>query len=68
MPTIARLSLDPDDLLYLLAPMAWLGWLLPILVGASIGATAMMLLTGWRLHRLVVSQRHAGQRNAGTPA
>ena len=59
---------DPDDLLYLLAPMAWLGWLLPILVGASIGATAMMLLTGWRLRRLVVSQRNAGQGNVGTAA
>ena len=51
---------DPDDLLYLLAPMAWLGWLLPILVGASIGATAMMLLTGWRLRRLILDQRNAG--------
>lgn len=45
---------DPDDLLYVLGPMAWLGCLLPILVGASIGATTMMLLTAWRLYRLVV--------------
>ena len=50
---------DPDDLLYLLAPAAWLGWLLPILLGASIGATAMMLLTGWRLRRLIALQRDA---------
>lgn len=50
---------DPDDLLYVLGPMAWLGWLLPILVGASIGATAMMLLTGWRLRRLIGRQRNA---------
>jgi phosphatidylglycerophosphate synthase len=50
---------DPDDLLYILGPMAWLGWLLPILVGASIGATAMMLLTGWRLRRLVLNQQRA---------
>jgi phosphatidylglycerophosphate synthase len=54
---------DPDDLLYVLGPMAWLGWLLPILVGASVGATTMMLLTGWRLRRLI-----AGQPNAETPA
>ena len=43
---------DPDDALYLIGPMAWLGWLAPILVGASIGATAMMLITGIRLFRL----------------
>ncbi|MEA2781912.1 MAG: hypothetical protein QOK29_3456 [Rhodospirillaceae bacterium] len=50
---------DPDDLLYLLAPFAWLGWLLPVLVGASIGATTMMLLTGWRLRRCIVRQQNA---------
>jgi archaetidylinositol phosphate synthase len=50
---------DPDDLLYILGPMAWLGWLLPILVGASVGATIMMLLTGWRLRRLRASQQSA---------
>lgn len=43
---------DPDDALYLMAPFAWLGWLAPILVGASIGSTVMMLITGWRLLRL----------------
>ena len=43
---------DPDDGLYLIGPVAWLGWLAPILVGASIGATAMMLITGIRLLRL----------------
>jgi len=43
---------DPDDALYLMGPLAWLGWLAPILVGASVGATAMMLLTAIRLVRL----------------
>lgn len=43
---------DPDDLLYLFAPLAWLGWLAPILVGAAIGATIVAILTGWRLMRL----------------
>ncbi len=50
---------DLDDLLYILGPMAWLGWLLPILVGASVGATMMMLLTAWRLHRLISNQQSA---------
>lgn len=48
---------DPDDLLYLLAPLAWLDWLMPILLGSAVGATAMMVLTGWRLRRLIVAQR-----------
>jgi hypothetical protein len=43
---------DPDDLLYLLAPIVWLGWEAPLLAAASCGATVMMLLTGWRLRRL----------------
>jgi archaetidylinositol phosphate synthase len=40
---------DPDDALYLMGPLAWLGWLSPILVGASVGATAVMIITGVRL-------------------
>lgn len=40
---------DPDDLLYVLAPVIWLGWQAEILVAACLGATVMMLLTGWRL-------------------
>lgn len=47
---------DPDDALYLMAPLAWLGWLSPVLVGASVGATLMMVITGVRLMRL----RHQG--------
>jgi archaetidylinositol phosphate synthase len=43
---------DPDDALYLMGPFAWLGWLSPILVGAALGTTAMMLLTGIRLWRM----------------
>jgi archaetidylinositol phosphate synthase len=43
---------DPDDLLYLLTPIIWLGWRLPLVVCACLGATFMMLLTGWRLRRL----------------
>ncbi len=43
---------DPDDALYLLGPLAWLGWLTPVVVGAAVGATFMMALTGMRLHAL----------------
>jgi phosphatidylglycerophosphate synthase len=48
---------DLDDLLYLFAPLAWLGWLMPILVGAAIGGSFMALLTLWRLYRLSFRQK-----------
>ena len=47
-----RLGFDPDDALYLMGPLAWLGWLGPILIGAALGAPAVMILTGLRLFRL----------------
>jgi archaetidylinositol phosphate synthase len=43
---------DPDDALYLMGPLAWLGWLGPILAGASVGATAAMVIMGIRLVRV----------------
>lgn len=43
---------DFDDVLYLFGPVAWLGWLFPLLIGASIGGPAMAILTWWRLSRL----------------
>lgn len=46
-----RWGFDPDDALYLLGPLAWLGWLSMVLVGAAIGATLMMIITGIRLMR-----------------
>ena len=51
---------DPDDLLYLLAPIIWLGWRTQLLVAACLGATFMMLLTGWRLRRLTSRRVDAG--------
>ena len=47
-----RWGFDPDDALYLMGPLAWLNWLSPILVGASVGATLAMLIMGVRLLRL----------------
>ena len=49
---IAELGFDPDDALYLMGPLAWLGWLGPILVAASAGSTVAMLILGIRLLRL----------------
>lgn len=43
---------DPDDALYLLGPFAWLGWLAPVLVGASIGASLVAAATAVRLFGL----------------
>src|SRR6266852_4158989 len=51
---------DPDDLLYLLAPIIWLGWRTQLVVAACLGATFMMLLTGWRLRRLTSRRVDAG--------
>jgi phosphatidylglycerophosphate synthase len=50
---------DPDDLLYLLAPIVWIGWKAPLIAAAFVGATGMMLLTGWRLRRLTEERRAA---------
>lgn len=39
---------DFDDILYIFGPVAWLGWFMPILVGAAIGAPAFAIMTWWR--------------------
>jgi hypothetical protein len=56
---------DPDDALYLMAPLAWLGWLGPILVAASVGGTAAMLILGIRLLRV---RREGAGLPPGSPA
>jgi len=50
-----RWGFDPDDALYLMGPLAWLNWLSPILIGASIGTTLAMLILGVRLRRMMRS-------------
>ena len=40
---------DFDDLLYLFAAVAWLGWLMPFVLAAAVGAPAFALLTFYRL-------------------
>jgi phosphatidylglycerophosphate synthase len=42
---------------YLFTPLAWLDWLMPVMVGAAIGGSFMALLTLWRLWRLIGRQR-----------
>ena len=42
---------DFDDLLYLLAPLAWLGWLVPVLIGACVVTPLIAILTAVRLWR-----------------
>ena len=52
-----RWGFDFDDMLYLMAPLCWLDWLMPVLVGAAIGTFSMAVLTGVRLYRLILQQR-----------
>jgi phosphatidylglycerophosphate synthase len=42
---------DFDDAAYLLGPLAWLGWLFPVLIAAAIASPAIALLTLVRLRR-----------------
>jgi phosphatidylglycerophosphate synthase len=43
---------DFDDVLYLFAPVVWLGWQLPFVLGAAVGAPAFALLTWHKLRSL----------------
>ena len=46
-----RAGFEFDDIMYTFGPMAWLGWLFPLLVGASIGGPVFALWTWSRLRR-----------------
>ena len=43
---------DFDDVLYLLAAIAWLDWFMPFVIAASVGAPAFALLTLYKWHKL----------------
>jgi phosphatidylglycerophosphate synthase len=47
-----RFGFNFDDLLYLLAPLAWLDWLRPTLFAAACSGLCLMLLTRWRLSHM----------------
>lgn len=55
---------DFDDVLYLFAPVVWLGWHQGFLVGASVGAPAFALLTWYRYRRSVAVQQ-GGEQHEG---
>ena len=40
---------DFDDILYLFAPIVWLGWQLPFILGASVGAPVFAIYTLYKL-------------------
>jgi archaetidylinositol phosphate synthase len=51
---------DPDDAFYLMAPLAWLGWLGPILLAAGIVTPLVVGLLGARLLRHSGAQLNRG--------
>ncbi|NQV83032.1 MAG: CDP-alcohol phosphatidyltransferase family protein [Rhodospirillales bacterium] len=55
-----RWGFDFDDVLYLFAPVVWLGWQMPFVLGASVGAPVFALYTWYRLHQ---RRRGAIKRN-----
>ena len=57
-----RWGFDFDDVLYLFAPVIWLGWQMPFVLGASVGAPAFALYTLYRLRcrrRDEIDQSHS---------
>ncbi len=46
-----RWGFDVDDLLYLIGPLAWLGWLAPVLLAGAVGTSAMAAITLLRVRR-----------------
>jgi archaetidylinositol phosphate synthase len=55
---------EPEDALYLVGPVAWLGLHAPFLVAAAVGAPLFLLWVLW----CAVSRRSATAPAAGTPA
>ena len=51
---------DADDALYLLAPLAWLGWLAPVLIAACVCSSAMAGVIAVRLLLLKRERRLDG--------
>jgi phosphatidylglycerophosphate synthase len=44
---------DFDDVLYLFAPIVWLGWHYPFLIGASVGAPIFALITWYKSKKIL---------------
>jgi archaetidylinositol phosphate synthase len=56
----AKFGFEPDDAMFVFGPLAWLDWFSPVLVAAAVAATAVALVTAWRLQRLVARQDSKG--------
>jgi archaetidylinositol phosphate synthase len=52
-----------EDILYVIAPLTWLGWLAPFLVAVAIGMPLFALWCAWRLARLPFEP--GGKKGAG---
>ncbi len=48
---------ETEDVLYLIGPITWLGWIEPFLIAAAIGAPAFLLVVFWQIARLTLRQR-----------
>lgn len=48
---------ETEDVLYLIGPITWFGWLEPFLIAAAIGAPAFLLVVFWQVSKLI---RHQG--------
>lgn len=60
---------DFDDVMYLFAPVAWLGWLFPLLIGAAIGGPIFAVVTAYRLNRSIsrVAKKATGREEPVSP-
>lgn len=61
------LGFDFDDVLYLFAPIAWLGWFPYALIGSALGGPVVAILTAWRLRAARRRRLRSALETAGCP-
>lgn len=61
-PTFAGFELE--DILYVIAPVTWLGWLGPFIVAAGAGAPLFALWSAWAYWQARTAAREAARRSA----
>lgn len=54
---------DFDDVLYLFAPIAWLGWLTPLLIGGAIGGPIFAVVTWVRWRRAMAAAQTSPRKS-----
>ncbi len=57
----ARGGFELEDILYVIAPLTWMGWLGPFLVCVAIGTPVFALWTAWRFLVVPLDQRVAAR-------